>query len=526
MKRNIEQKSEGVVAKASRWQRFATVVRAVLSSNRFFYGTLVVLVLESAWIALSGLFSMAYDEDTHYNVIQLYAHHLSPFWSSQPDGAATFGVVSRDLSYLYQYLMSFVYRLMEPFIHTDTPKIIVLRFISVTFLAIGFIFYRKVLLQTRASKAMVHAVLAVLVLVPTVPFLAAQINYDNMLFMMAGIMLWLTTQLITDIKTSRAGAKDLLLFLSIGMLTCLVKYPFAPVLFMLVVWLGVVYWRARGGWAGIRRLPSVVWRSFLQLSRLAKVGLLILLVLSGGLFFERYGINTIRYGTPLPECDQVLGVQRCMDYGPWRRNYLTYQDKMQGKLAPVKLDPVTYTFGTWLRLMGYQLFFALNGKVDNFSVGAPLIGPFVMAIVVGVVGFVLSLWHWRYILSQPYMKGLLALSLFYVFSLWIQNYWDYLHLHLAIAIQARYLVMVLPIFSLALAMAYAQTFRNLQSAKVLMAMAMLCILVFQGGGAEVFIMRSTPTWYWSNQTVVQANDTARAVLRKVIIGEGVNLQFK
>src|SRR4051812_29328265 len=85
----------------------------LLSRKSFFWAILALFVLQSAWIALSGRYPMAFDEDFHLGIIRLFAHHASPFWSTQPAGADAFGAVARDPSYLYQWLMSFPYRLIS-----------------------------------------------------------------------------------------------------------------------------------------------------------------------------------------------------------------------------------------------------------------------------------------------------------------------------------------------------------------------------------------------------------------------------
>src|SRR5580692_8418743 len=100
------------MTKQSSYRRRAV---ALIGSRRFFWGIVALLVLQAVWIACSGRYPMAFDEDFHLGIIRLYAHHLSPFWNGQPAGADAFGAVSRDPSYLYHYLMSFPYRLTSVF---------------------------------------------------------------------------------------------------------------------------------------------------------------------------------------------------------------------------------------------------------------------------------------------------------------------------------------------------------------------------------------------------------------------------
>lgn len=495
-------------------------VRLVLASDKFFYAIVIFLVLQAVWIALSGRFPMAYDEQNHLGVVKLYADHISPFWNAQPAGPAPFSSVSRDPSYLYHWLMSFPYRLFDVFLKTDASKVLAFRFLSIGLFAAGIVLYRKVLLRTKASKALIHTVFAVFVLIPTVPFLAGQMNYDNLLFLMVAAILLLTTKIVTDIRTDRLDARRLALFVCLGLLTALVKFPFLAILLPLGIWILAVYFRRHGrkGWPeGLKPLKD----SLNTLSVVVRVGLVALVVVSGGLFFERYGVNTLRYGTPTPECDQVLNVDRCMAFGPWRRNYNIYQAKLENRLPPVDTGIYHFTYDEWLSLLTWQFFYTLNGPVDNFSVGQPLPLPYRMSMILAIVGGVLVVIYRRSIFARPMMKGLAFVALFYVFVLWAQNYSDFLRLHLATAIQARYIVLVLPIMLLGIGLAYSRLLasKKLAPIKSLLAVGAITVLLTQGGGIGVFIVRSNALWWWENRTVVQVNQAAQKVLRPVMIGD-------
>src|SRR5882672_10647373 len=109
---------------ASRLVRF-------VDSQPFFWLVIALLVLEAAWIALTGRYPMAFDEDFHLGIIRLYAHHISPFWAHQPPDGNAFGAVARDPSYLYQYLMSFPYRLVAAFTSDQTLQVLWLRAVNI-----------------------------------------------------------------------------------------------------------------------------------------------------------------------------------------------------------------------------------------------------------------------------------------------------------------------------------------------------------------------------------------------------------
>lgn len=494
-------------------------MHSFLNSKRFFYAVVALLMLQAAWIALSGRFPMAYDEQNHLGIVKLYAEHVSPFWAEQPPGPAPYSSVSRDPSYLYHWLMSFPYRLFDLFLKTDEAKVLAFRFVSIGLFAAGLVLYRKVLLRTTASPALVHTVLALFMLTPTVPFLAGQMNYDNLLFLLVAAILLLTMALVDGIKAGKPSGPKLALLLSLSMLAGLVKFPFLAILLPITTWVAMVYYKRYGrkDWRGGAR---AIRTSFLAISKNARWMLLLLLVLSSVLFLERYAGNVVRYGTPTPECDQVLDVERCMAFGPWRRNYNIYQSKLNGTLeAAPKLDVYHFTYDEWLKLLTWQFFYSLNGPIDGFSVGAPLPVPYYAGVGIATIGTLLVVIFYRYVFRRPYMRGLLFVACFYVFVLWAQNYADFLRLNIATAIQARYIVIVLPILYLALALAFARALWKLPAAKLMLGVLAIAAFMTQGGGIGVYIVRSNETWWWQSGRVIEANQAAKRLLIPLIIGD-------
>src|SRR4051794_33439598 len=84
----------------------------LLRSRAFFVAIMVLFVIEAVWIAFSATYPMVFDENTHFGIIQLYAHKWSPLFLHQPPHAEFAGALTRDPSYFYHYLMSFPYRLL------------------------------------------------------------------------------------------------------------------------------------------------------------------------------------------------------------------------------------------------------------------------------------------------------------------------------------------------------------------------------------------------------------------------------
>jgi hypothetical protein len=202
---------------------------SLISSNRFFKAIIGLLVLESAWIALSSVYPMAFDENFHFGIIRLYASHISPFWSSQPSNANVFGAVNRDPSYLYQYLMSFAYRFLTLFTKDQNIIVIVFRFIDIALFSWGVWLYRKLLLKTGASKAIVNSALLIFVLIPVTPLLAAQINYDDLLLPVTALALIMTINYSDKLKKKDIDLTSLSWLICLLLLGSLVKYAFLPI---------------------------------------------------------------------------------------------------------------------------------------------------------------------------------------------------------------------------------------------------------------------------------------------------------
>jgi hypothetical protein len=486
-------------------RRFARL----LGSETCFRLIIGLLVVEAAWIALSGRYPMAFDEDFHLGIIRLYAHHLSPFWGNQTPGGGTFGAVARDPSYLYQWLMSFPYRLITVFTHDQTTQVLWLRAISIGLFSSGVVLYRRLLLKAQTSKAMVHCCLLVFVLLPVTPLLAAQINYDNLLFPLVAASMLLALSFDEQlVKRRQLGLKQLLQLLILCLLASLVKYAFLPIFAALVGFVAVRLWQHRRllptPWFGL--VPA--WR---RLGSWSRAALIVGLVLAAGLFGERYGVNLIRYHTPIPDCSDVLTIKQCSQYGPWIRNYNDEINKVDNDILPGSLPTFTadWLYGMWLRT-----FFAVDGPGTNFQTRGPLLLPGLSTIIFAVVGALAvlaaagRLWRKH---NTPIFWLFVVVVISYVGALWLDDYQAFLQTGQPVAINGRYLLQVLlPVF-LIVAVAMSELLKRRPALKLTVAsVAILCLA--WGGGALTYILRSNDAWYWPTPAVQDANHAVQRVL--------------
>jgi hypothetical protein len=496
-------------------RRFVTL----LGSRTFFRAIMALLVVQAAWIALSGRYPMAFDEDFHLGIIRLYAHHISPFWNSQPQNANMFGAVARDPSYLYQYLMSFPYRLISLFTGDQTIQVLILRAINIGLFAGGVALSRRLMMKTSASRAMIHFCLLVFVLVPITPLLAAQINYDNLLLPITALALLMTVNFNQSLaKQKRPDTKLLLQLLVLCILASLVKYAFLPLFVAIFGFVIVRLWQSYRSPAEACRQLLSGWK---HVGRRLRLGLVLALLLASGLFVQRYGVNLVRYHEPVPDCSQVLSVKQCSKYGPWIRNYNLKLANIGGPHSPLTFT-ADWFYGMWLRS-----FFAVDGPATDFQTRGPLLIPGLSAIFFAVVGAVAVLTAAPKVLRRydaPVLWLFAAAPAVYIGALWLDDYRAFLTTGQAVAINGRYLLPVLLPMLLIAVMAINEFVRDKLAAKAILATSVIVCLAW-GGGTLTYILRSNDAWYWPSPAVRTANHAVQRIVGPITPGYKRPTQF-
>lgn len=462
---------------------------------------------------------MAFDEDFHLGIIRLYAHHLGPFWSSQPANADMFGAVARDPSYLYHFLMSFPYRLISLFTSDQTIQVLLLRALNIGLFASGVILFRRLLLKSAASKALVHVCILLFVLIPIVPFLAAQINYDNLLLPITGVALLLAVRLDTILtKQKRLDAKTILQLVTVCLLASLVKYAFLPIFVTIMGFVIVRAWQYRRSKPKLLSSLTSSWRA---LSGWLRLGLIVCLVLASGLFVERYGVNLIRYHEPVPDCSKVLTLKQCSAYGAWVRDYDYEIANVQGPRSPVTFTR-EWLYGMWLRTL-----FAVGGPSTDFETRGPLLVPGIGVIALAGVSLVAVLITAPRLLKKyntPVLWLFAAVGISYISVLWLDEYKAFLHTGHPVAINGRYLLPVtLPVLLIAAA-AVNELIKKKPARKVVVVCAVVLCLAW-GGGSLTFILRSDDGWYWPGGSVRTANHAVQRVIGPITPGYNTKTQF-
>lgn len=474
---------------------------------------LALFVVESGWIALSARYPMAFDEGYHLGLIKLFSHQWSPILLHQPPGPAALGPVTRYPSFLYHWLMSFPYRWLHLWLG-EQVTVIALRFMNITFFAAGLVLFRRLLLKTKAQAGVVHVTFLFFVLVPIVPLLAGEINYDNLLMVILPLNLLMALRFRDELLKKRLHPGLLIATFSLALLGSLVVFPYLPILTAITVYLVYLLWKfAKLPRRKLGRDIGNAWRIIPQWRQIALVALL---AVSVGLFIESYGVNLVRYRNITPSCDQVLGLERCMSYGPWARNY---QYSLEPKPANASNDPLVFLAG-WLQGMFLRSFFAINGPgdPDSYQNKPPLLLISITAVAVFTFGLFLVARRWRSILPHdPALEFLLFVSIVYIVSLVGVNYHGYLQFGRLLAINGRYLLLVILPIMLSIGIAYQQYLGERRQALLL---AVVFLLFLQGGGALTFIYDSNSNWYWPNDRfALRINQDAQKAIHPFMLGK-------
>jgi hypothetical protein len=487
----------------------------LLSSDKFFVFTVILLIIQAAWIALSAQYPLAFDENFHFGIIKLYAEQWGPFLAHMPDTGA-YGALTRDPSYLYHYLVSFPYRLIALLTHNEVHQIITLRFLNIALFAAGLVAFRHLLLKLGITRRLTNFSLLMLIVVPVVPFLAAHINYDNLLFLLIPITISLA---VTCGRALRQGGSlpvvPFLALVILSLLTTLVKYVFLPILLAIGLYLIIVFWRQPEK----KRLLECFFQAFARLRPLIQIGLVVGLVISGSLFVERDVVNVIKYHNIAPPCSKVRSIDYCEQYGPWARNHFLTQQRKSRVIADP--DPNPFSFGEeWAHDLLYRLYFAIN---YDYSTKPPLLVPYRVAFGVGLFGILfLCFWIRRILRRYKDLILPLAATVLYAAALFYTNYSDYLKYGERVAINGRYFIPLLPFIFVVIGLAYRNFFTLLlpswrRYVKGALALTVL-FMIMQGGGILTFIAESEPDWYWQDKTVVNVNQAAQRVVTSFIVG--------
>jgi hypothetical protein len=494
-------------------KKFVNKFLLIIKSKGFSRFVIGFFIFEAVWISITAAYPQAFDENFHFGIIKIYSHFWLPFLSKQPAGGDTYSAVARDPSYLYHYLMSFPYRFIALFTANQNLQVVLLRFINIGLFASGLVLFRKVLLKTKLSLGLSNILILLFALIPIVPQLAGQINYDNLIFPLVAMACLLSFNLIDQIKKKEPNLKTYLPLIIVCFIASMVKYAFLPI-FLAIDCFFLYYLIKNFGFK-----PLVLWKQlvidFKRQSVLAKIVLSVALVITLGLFIQRDGINLVRYHTITPNCSAVLSDKACSSYAPWAANNARHQDVLNHNTLPDK-NPLYY-IGQWIYWMWYRLFFAINGVSSQYLNYPPLPLPSAIAAITAIVGGVALIKYRKHIFrSSPYYGLLALISVFYVLALMVQGYSTYRFTAVLENMNGRYLVPVLFLILAFMAQGVAYSLRRKKTLAVMLA-CLVIVFFLEGGGLLTFIQRSDASWDFNNKSIIKLNDTTRSITKPLVI---------
>ncbi|MDO8336616.1 MAG: DUF2142 domain-containing protein [Candidatus Saccharibacteria bacterium] len=500
-------------------QSKTTLLAKVFGSNWFFGLIVIFFLLQTIWIAFSGIYPMLFDEEYHLGIIDIYSRQISPFIQVQPPEAAFHGDITRYGSYLFHYIMSVPYSLITHFTHDLQTTVIAMRLICIGFVIAGLFVFRAFLLRAGLTKSLTHLAIGFFTLIPLVPFAYSQINYDSLAFLMIALIFYLALRAVE--KTDKQ-ALWIILLLSTSSLASLVKFTILPIAFANVLFVFIVLWRKSGS-----KMFKKLFVQFKKLPKLPLILSLLLLFIGIGLFTERYGVNIVQYHAIEPKCDRIHSDEECVQYTVWRRDN---KWKQNNDMIGLKRDnPLVYTATYWApHIYGdYTVTAAfvyppgqspqiryLPTKMQA-SAGAPILRAGSWAIL--VVSVIVLALTWRKLPNRK-LRYMVALTvLIYATSLWVRNYTDYLHIGAGTAAQGRYFIpLMIPMLAI-VGLAFRHILKRMRYQAAFLVVCLL--LLSQGGGIATYILYSNSNWYWENgrQTINSVNQSARNTLKLFIV---------
>jgi hypothetical protein len=495
-------------------KRITDWVYQATASTKFFIATVGLLVFQSVWLAFTAIYPLPFDEFVHIGRIQMYARQWSPFITGQPLETSLYGDVTRTLSYLYHYLMSFPYRVLDTFTDSQMALVISLRLINIAMVVCALILFRKLFIMWRVPRRVMHVILLLFVVTPVVPFIAAHVNYDNLILLLMPTVLIFGTRLIID---KGDVAWNSTLYALFGLAGVITKETFLPLFAVISTYVGWRLWREHG-MKFLRSYRQSFLRNVKQGSFIAALaGLLVV----GGLVAERYGGNLVRYKSLIVDCDVVHPESFCEKNSVWYRNRENLRHKPADALYG---NPLSYTqFWVSKTIRGFYVPFShtptqvIWDKEPFGPIVTRAVAPagFLFGYVALAAGLVFVLLKRKDLWKDKPLRFALVICSGYLAILWIYNYSDYLRQGAPVAIQARYSYPILLLLFL-LMVKSANDIISSKKIKAGLLVAAFALYVW-GGGIVPWLIRADETWRWQNPITQSINQKVQTVLRYTVI---------
>ncbi|PID30385.1 hypothetical protein CR983_02745 [Candidatus Saccharibacteria bacterium] len=479
--------------------------RKLFGSRHAFTVILLLVAVQGLWYALSFQPAL-FDESKHFEKTVIHSQTPSPFLGEQQPEWDHTGAVSRDGAFLFYFLTGRLLNIISFFTDDISTQLIWLRLACLLCFVAGFYVYRKMLLASKlpgANAATVNIVLLFFALTPAYAPLFGALNYDSLVFLLFGYILLLIVQLINQKKLD---ATKLTLVVALALLTSVVKWTaiahVAPAVLAILITLVARH--------GLKGLFAKYWSGLKTAPLLATVVSMGLLVVGAALFVERPVMNTFSYGKPDPACAKVIDYDRCMSH-PDFAIYEAVAAKKPANFAPVSV--YEYLFSYWLPRMIDTQTTLLPWNSTRLSPSLPVMHYLYFSFAIVSVLAIFA--YLRILLRYTVGRVFGCIIMLYVAILFVFLYSAYRQFAIPAAISARYLLPIYPLYLMCALLAIGWLLAEYRQARTLLFVATL-LLFTQGGGIITQLLLTPTGWYRQDETVREANTTARSVIRPLV----------
>lgn len=482
-------------------KRVKKVIRpmyAFLTSKWFLRTILLLAALQGIWYALSFSPSI-FDEEQHLGIARLYSERWNPFISDQLTKWDVLGEVTRNGSYLYYYIMGLFLRLASIFTDSTITQVIFLRLINVSFFVAGLyifdLFFRKIKANVIASRL----ALLLIILTPSIAILPGAVNYDNLMFLCLAVF---SLFVAISLKQRYITARQVLLFTILVCLSSIVKWQF--IAFALPASVFMIYDIVRN-----KKYQKLTFRSFYPKNWKQTI-LIIATLVSVGLFIERPVYNYIKYNNVTVACKKIHEIERCKANYTEKRNIEGPEKRPIGFIP----QPITkYTMNEWINGM-----MTTQTRIIPNDPSLPLM---MLAFTAGfLVSIPLVLLYLRDFLKNKYMRYMIFVTVIYILTLIVRNYFSYKKHGYAVAVTSRYLLPVMPFYFYLVAMSARQL---VGKSKLIGIIGIVCFLAIftQGGGFTSYSTQSQERLYYKLKPVNEFNRDLKDLYRTIIYEGGI-----
>ncbi|AEG45121.1 glycosyltransferase family 39 protein [Isoptericola variabilis] len=479
----------------------------LVGGRAFLSLVIAAFVVQGAWIALLARPSI-YDEAYHIAAVRAFARAWTPFVDQAALGYPRgVGDVERYGSYLMHWLLSYPYRVTGGWDEGD--RVVMLRLLCVAAVAGGLLVWRAVFRRLGAGPAGANVAVLVVSLAPLLVFQSANVNYDNLLFLLTAVFC------LAALRLHAAQHLDLAAWASVllaGGLLAVTKYSALPFIAFVGVVLLVRQVRSalQGGTAG----AATRWLDGARRDRVARTATAGGAVLAVLLVVERYGMNVVRYGTPVPDCGDVHPADTCATWEPWGRNQTADASFADLPLTPNLVE--SFLTGIWVPrvLWTWNAIGVKTAAGPSADTNGPTIAGFVVLggaiALLAVLLLTLVGRHWEGG-AMMLLGGTAAFGL----ALFLNNLDDYRTMGQPIGVHGRYLVTFVPVL-VGIAVVGAARMTGGGGSRAAAAAVLTLVVATQGGGAAPFLTQSTAEWWQDKPVLVAVQERLASVARGLV----------